>query len=70
MAEELPREAKAVFMDPHKAIGISILAFSLFRLIWRMCHKPPPIPKAVPGWQAALGRTTHALFYFSLYLCR
>ena len=64
MAEGLPREAKAPYMDPHKAIGISILALSLFRLLWRLGHKPPPIPGAVPGWQAMLGRTTHALFYF------
>lgn len=64
MAADLPREAKAVYMDPHKAIGISILALSLFRLLWRIVHKPPSMPKAIPRWQAVIGRTTHALFYF------
>jgi cytochrome b561 len=64
MAEGLPREAKAPYMDPHKAIGISILLLSLFRLFWRIGHKPPPIPDSVPGWQATIGRMTHALFYF------
>lgn len=64
LAKDLPREAKAVFMDPHKAIGVSILALSLLRLFWRIGHKPPPIPDAVPGWQSKLGRTVHALFYF------
>ena len=29
-----------------------------------MGHKPPPLPDKIPGWQAKLGRTTHALFYF------
>ena len=64
MAEDLPRDAKAVYMNPHKAIGISILALSLLRLFWRIGHKPPSIPAEVPGWQATLGRTVHALFYF------
>ena len=64
MAADLPRDAKAIYMTPHKAIGISILSLSLLRLFWRIGHKPPPIPDAVPGWQATLGRTVHALFYF------
>lgn len=64
MAEELPRAARAVYMDPHKAIGVSILLFSLFRLFWRLGHKPPPMPNAISGWQAKLGKTVHALFYF------
>lgn len=64
MAEGLPREAKGIYMDPHKAIGISILFLSLFRLFWRVGHKPPPLPDNIPTWQATLGRSVHALFYF------
>lgn len=64
LAHDLPRAAKGVYMTPHKAIGISILVFSLLRLFWRIGHKPPPMPNAIPGWQATLGRTVHALFYF------
>lgn len=64
MSEDLPRAAKAAYMDPHKAIGISILALSLLRLFWRMGHKPPPMPDAITGWQARLGKAVHALFYF------
>lgn len=64
MAEELPRAAKAVYMNPHKAIGVSILLLSLYRLFWRIGHKPPPMPDTVTGWQAKLGKAVHALFYF------
>jgi cytochrome b561 len=64
MAGELPRAAKAAYMNPHKAIGISILLLSLLRLFWRLGHKPPPMPDAITGWQAKLGKTVHALFYF------
>ena len=64
MSEDLPRAAKAAYMNPHKAIGISILLFSVLRLFWRMGHKPPALPDAIAGWQAKLGKTVHILFYF------
>jgi cytochrome b561 len=64
MSEDLPRAAKAAYMNPHKAIGVSILMLSLFRLFWRLGHKPPAMPDAITGWQAKLGKTVHALFYF------
>lgn len=64
MSEDLPRAARAAYMDPHKAIGISILTLSVLRLLWRLGHRPPPLPQSLAGWQANLGRFVHALFYF------
>ncbi len=64
LAEGVPRELRGAYMDPHKAIGITVLLLSLFRLYWRMGHKPPPLPDAIGGWQARLGRLVHGLFYF------
>ncbi len=64
MAEDVARELRGAYMNPHKAIGISILLFSVFRLYWRMGHKPPPLPGAITGWQAKAGRYVHTIFYF------
>lgn len=64
LSEDLPRAARAAYMDPHKAIGISILMLSLFRLFWRVGHTPPPMPDKITGWQAKLGKVVHVLFYF------
>ena len=64
MAEDLPREAQGALMSPHKAIGISILFFSVLRLAWRLTNKPPALPAAIPAWQSTLGRIVHLLFYF------
>ncbi|MFD1767809.1 cytochrome b [Sphingorhabdus buctiana] len=64
MAEDLPREAQGALMSPHKAIGISILFFSVLRLVWRLTNKPPMLPEAIPAWQSTLGRIVHLLFYF------
>jgi cytochrome b561 len=64
VAHDLPRELRGPYMTPHKAIGISILVLSLFRLYWRIGHKPPPLPDAITGWQQRAGRAVHAIFYF------
>lgn len=63
LADDLSRSAGAVFMNPHKAIGISILILSVARLFWRLGHRPPPLPSKVAGFQAFAGHAVHILFY-------
>jgi len=46
----------------HKWAGVTILALSGLRLLWRLTHKPPPAP-AMPAWQACVGQATHVLLY-------
>ena len=40
----------------HKWAGVTILALSIVRLLWRLGHRPPPDPP-MPAWQA---RAAHA----------
>ncbi|MDE2080691.1 MAG: cytochrome b [Burkholderiales bacterium] len=46
----------------HKWAGITILALSLLRLLWRLTHRPPPELPA-PHWQQQAARATHGLMY-------
>jgi cytochrome b561 len=62
-AEDLPRAARAAYMNPHKAIGISILLLSIGRILWRLSHRPPALPKKIAGWQAKAGHAAHIAFY-------
>jgi cytochrome b561 len=64
VSEGVPRAEAGPYMAMHKSVGISILLFSLFRLFWRVGHKPPPLPATVSGWQAGLGKAVHWIFYF------
>lgn len=59
--EGLPREWKV--MPVHKAMGITILALSVLRLLWRMTHRAPELPRAMPGWEKGVAKATHAIFY-------
>ncbi len=47
----------------HKSLGLTILALSLVRLIWRWLHAPPPLPAAMPAWEKLAARMTHWAFY-------
>lgn len=51
----------------HKAIGMTILALSALRLLWRLAHKAPPLPQKMPAWERITARTTHGLFYLLMF---
>jgi len=63
LAEDLPRAARAAYMSPHKAIGISILILTIGRILWRLSHRPPSISAQISSLQATVGRVAHILFY-------
>jgi cytochrome b561 len=46
----------------HKWAGVTILALSALRLLWRLTHRPPPEPP-MPHWQAKAAQATHWLLY-------
>lgn len=47
----------------HKSIGITILALSVLRLVWRIQHSPPPLPATMPIWERRLAAFNHAMLY-------
>ncbi len=64
----LPNSAPMKFdlYQLHKSFGLSIFVLTLLRLGWRLTHRPPPLPDAMPGWQKLAARATHWAFYFLL----
>jgi cytochrome b561 len=53
--------------DLHKSIGLIIAAFVIARVLWRLTHRPEPLP-AGPIWSARLAAITHALLYVLMIL--
>ena len=55
----------------HKWAGVTILALSAARLLWRLANRPPALPasidKAMPGWQRAAFHGTHHLMYLLFF---
>ncbi len=48
----------------HKSLGITILALSVLRLIWRFIDPPPPLPAGMPLLERIGARASHWAFYF------
>jgi cytochrome b561 len=68
LTEGLPREAHREAMNIHKALGITILVLTALRILWRLGHKPPPLPAGTPAWQRPVSKILHFLFYLLLIL--
>lgn len=55
----------------HKWAGLTILALSALRLLWRLLHPPPALPPTVASamapWQLALFHATHRVMYLLFF---
>jgi cytochrome b561 len=64
-ASDMPVSPQRIrWINYHKWCGITILALSALRLLWRLGHRPPPMP-AMPRLQFLVAQWTHRV----LYLC-
>jgi len=51
----------------HKSFGICVLILSVARLLWRLGHKPPPLPEGMKTWEIAAAKFTHIAFYIIMF---
>ena len=47
----------------HKSIGFLILALTVVRIVWRLTHRPPALPRTMKRWEAFAAGATHVAFY-------
>jgi cytochrome b561 len=71
--EDMPfSPAKLKYINWHKWAGVTILALSALRLLWRLTHRPPALPKpieqAMPAWQLKAFHGTHHLMYLMFFV--
>lgn len=55
---DFPESFKFTAYGLHKSIGITVLGLSVFRLVWRLLHRPPALP-AMPVWERRLAHLAH-----------
>jgi cytochrome b561 len=51
----------------HKWAGVTILALSALRLLWRLTHRPPAAA-SMPGWQTLAAHGAHVALYVLFFL--
>lgn len=47
----------------HKWSGVTIFVLVVLRVLWRLTHRPPPLPASMPRWQVTASHVSHALIY-------
>lgn len=60
--------ARAGVINLHKSTGIVLALLIGIRLAWRLAHRPPPWPPAMPAWQRRLAAGTHGALYACMVL--
>lgn len=48
----------------HMAIGLTVLALTVARIVWRLGHRPPPLPAEIPAWARGSAHALHMILYF------
>ena len=55
--------AKLSFYAYHKWIGVTVFTLAAVRVLWRIGHAAPPLPRGVQAWQRQAAGATHLLLY-------
>jgi cytochrome b561 len=58
-----PVGVRAYWFNLHKSIGMTLAVLIVWRLSWRLTHRPPPLPSTMPRWQAKAAGVSHILLY-------
>ncbi|MGA8706062.1 MAG: cytochrome b/b6 domain-containing protein [Steroidobacteraceae bacterium] len=61
--EGFPKPLKDIVVPLHISSGMTVLALTLVRILWRLSHRPPPLHPEIPPWERAAAHSAHALLY-------
>ncbi len=59
----LPDKLVRLAIDTHKSIGITVLGLVLLRILWRLSHRPPPLPPETPRRERLGAHAAHLVLY-------
>ena len=52
----------------HKSIGITVLLAAVVRLVWRLSHRPPPLPPTMQPGEKTAAHAGHIILYAALFI--
>lgn len=55
--------AKIELFNWHKSLGLLVLAWTLLRLVWRLTHPAPPLPREMGRLERGAARVSHVVLY-------
>jgi cytochrome b561 len=51
----------------HKWLGMTIMLVAALRLLWRLRHPVPSLPKTMAKWEVTLAHVSHAVMYILFF---
>lgn len=54
---------RSFYFNLHKSIGVTIFALIIFRILWRVTHKPPALLATYKVWERKLATGAHHTLY-------
>lgn len=55
---------KGIVIPLHISSGMTVLALTVVRIIWRLTHKPPAFTAGMKSWERTAAHLAHGLLYF------
>ena len=59
---------RTFYFNLHKSLGVTILALVLFRIYWRLTHRPPALLSSLKAWERKLAAGGHHSLYLLMVL--
>lgn len=58
---------RGLIVPLHISSGITALALTVLRLVWRLTHRPPPLSEHLSGWERASAHAAHWIIYVLMF---
>jgi cytochrome b561 len=64
--EGLDPDARKIVVGLHVSSGMTVLALTAIRIVWRLTHAPPPFFPGMQRWQVHAAHAVHVLLYLMM----
>jgi cytochrome b561 len=68
LMESAPPQLRWLSLMLHVSSGLSVLALTVARVVWRLLNPPPPYPATMRPWERHTARFAHFLLYAAMVL--
>jgi cytochrome b561 len=65
--EGLAPHWRSILVFAHISSGMTVLALSVARVLWRLAHRPPPFPADMQRWERTAAHAGHSIIYFLMF---
>jgi len=61
--EGWPPALRRPMVGAHLSSGLTVLALTAVRVVWRLTHRPPALPQDMPVWEQVAAHAAHLALY-------